>query len=435
VVIIFIIAACGGTKKVNIDIHVPEVDRTSYNDSSFEEGWKSLRAGNPKLAMKYFQQSQTADEKLFAGFGYVFLSQNKISLAKKNFENSLAINPDNMQAEFGMATLYELVKDIDRAFQVYSKCRVKYPENAWIKVRYDYLKSTETQKFLEQAKQFKQQEKKEEYIKALEKAAQYSPEIIDIEIEIADFYHEDEKYDQAIFHYEKILEKLPNKETILLKLAEVYEKTNNLDSAVIIYKRMLEFKPGDSSILQKINDLKIKFYELKLPEKFKNPQKFKNIFFKKNVNREELAALIGYYFEDYFNYSSPVIITDITGSFAKNYIIMVCTLNIMKKRPDHSFNRFHIITRADFSVVINALLKYLQDVAGYLITFTPLEEIFEPVDISPLHKNYKIIKFMINSQLIKLDDQNNFNPLTEVTPSEVLVAIKKILNSMEERED
>jgi len=112
---------------------------------------------------------------------------------------------------------------------------------------------------------------------------------------------------------------------------------------------------------------------------------------------------------------------------------MVCTLEIMKIRPDHSFNRFQVITRAHFSVIIDALLKYLQDEAGYLITFTPLEEIQEPIDISPLHKNYKIIKFMVNSQLINLDDQNNFNPLMEVTPSEVLVAIKKVLNSMEQK--
>jgi tetratricopeptide (TPR) repeat protein len=417
---------CGGVTKVNTGIHIPELDRTQYNDSAYIEGWENLKSGNPKQAIRNFEQSTSVDEKLYVGFGYAFLQQNKISLARRNFEKALEINPDNLQAQFGMGVLHELLKEKMTAFRIYSSLRVKYPESAMVKVRYDYIKSTETRNYLEKAKQYKREHKTEKYIDALKQASAYSPELSDIEIEIADFFNLEGEYEQAALHYENVLEKFPNKENVLVKLAAIYERSRKFDSAVVIYNRLLKLKSGDITYINKINDLKIKFYDLNMPEKFKN------IFFKSDINREELAALIGHYFVKFLETRPPIIITDIGGSFAKEQIIKVCTLGIMKIRPDHSFDRFPTIDRAAFAVVINGLLKYLQDERGHSLKFTPSDEIIEPMDISPLHRDYKIIKFLVNSQIIKLDDENKFNPIAKVTPSEVLMSIRRILNSIEE---
>ncbi|MCP4146851.1 MAG: tetratricopeptide repeat protein, partial [bacterium] len=337
------------------------------------------------------------------------------------------VDTDNLPAQLGLATMHEQMNEVESAYDIYSRLRSLYPEHAWVKVRYENIKSTETQKYLEQAQQFKTDNKRPEYIEALEKAAAYSPEIIEIEIEIADFFYAGEDYKKAATHYERILEKLPNKEDILVKLAEVYEKSGQYDLAVVMYKRLLELKPGDIVFLNKVNDLKFKFYELNLPEKFKN------IFFKQDISREELAALIGYYFAKHLETRPPMIITDITGSFARDYIIKVCTLGIMKIRPDHSFDRFPIINRTAYVAVIDALLRYLRVDRSSEIRLPPLETVIEPADVSPLHKNYKIIKYLINSQLVKLDPDNKFNPTIDVKPAEVLVALKKILTGLEKK--
>jgi len=425
-ILIFLLVGCGGVTKVNTGIHIPELDRTQYNDSAYIEGWENLKSGNPKQAIRNFEQSTSVDEKLYVGFGYAFLQQNKISLARRNFEKALEINPDNLQAQFGVAIMHELLKEKMTAFRIYSNLRAKYPESTIVKVRYDYIKSTETRNYLEKARQYKSEYKTEKYIDALKQAAAYSPELVEIEIEIGDFFNLEGQYEKAALHYENVLEKFPNKEEVLVKLAAIYERSRKFDSAVVIYKRLLQLKPGDITYINKINDLKIKFYELNMPEKFKN------IFFKSDINREELAALIGHYFDKFLDTRPPIIITDIGGSFAKEQIIKVCTLGIMKIRPDHSFDRFPTIDRATFAVVVNGLLKYLRDEQRYSLKFTPSEEIIEPRDISPLHKNYKIIKFLVNAQIIKLDDEDKFNPTAKVTPSDVLISIRKILNSIEE---
>jgi tetratricopeptide (TPR) repeat protein len=420
------ITGCGGAAPVNMDFYIPDLDQTQYNDPFYQEGWDNLKQGKPDRAIKNFKQSRAVEEKLYLGFGYAYLARNKIQLARRNFEKCLAVNPGNLRARFGLAAMFELSAEREKAFRIYSRLRASHPGNAWVKVRYDYIKTTETENYLKKAEQYKIEKQSGAYIDALEGASRYSPEIVEIKVEIADFFVSQEQYEKAARQYEGILEKLPNHQEILLKLAAVYEKMSKFDSAVVIYKKMQELKPGDLEISNKINELKAKFYELKLPVKFKN------IFFKEELSREDLAALIGYYFETYLETPPPVIITDIGGSFAKEYIIKVCTLRIMRLRPDHSFERFTTVNRAVFAVVIDGLLKYLEKykTGAYSLQFTPLDEVTEPADISPLHKDYEIIKFLVNSGIIKLDAGSNFNPTRSISPSEALVAIRKILNSI-----
>ena len=422
--LILIMAGCGGVRRIKTDVYIPDLDISDYNDSYYVEGWKNLKEGNPKVALKNFEQSTIKDEKLYVGFGYTFLSQNKFKLAERNFKKALELNPENFLAQFGLATLYELLNRLDVAFSYYSKLLVNYPENARIKLRYEYIKSTKTEFYLKEADEYKMKSRSEEQINALEMAAKYSPEISDIRIRISDFYYNEAKYEKAAINYEKVLEKYPNKEDILIKLANVYKLMEKLDSAVIIYKKLLELKPGDIELTNKVNDLKIKFYESKMPVKFKN------IFFKNGLIREDLAALIGHYFDRYLIEKPPMIITDIAASFAKEHIIKICAVGIMKTRPDHSFDRFSSVKRADLAVIINSLIKYIEG-EGHSIKYTPLEQFIEPEDISPLHKNYTVIKFLLNSQILKLDSDNKFNPTADVSPDELLIPIRKILNSIE----
>jgi len=429
IILMIVYSGCGGVPQVNTNIHIPELESSLENDYYYIEGWKKLKEGKPGEAIKNFEQSGSADEKLYVGYGYAFLAQNKLGMARRNFEKALEINKDSLQAQFGLAEMHELLKEKKAAFQIFSKLRVLYPANAWVKVRYDSIKTSETEKYLKEAELYKQENQEDAYISALETASWYSPEMIDINVEIADFFNSKQQYQQAVNQYEKVLEKLPHNQELLTKLADVYEKMERYDSALVIYRKMQELMPGDLRISNKINELKIKFHEINLPPKFKN------IYFKSEINREELAALLGFYFDKYLENRPPVIITDISGSFAIEYIIKVCSLGIMDLRPDHSFDRFAKINRAAFAVVINALLKYLEKNAlgVYDMQFHPLDEVIEPADISPLHKDYETIKFLLNSGILKLDKDNRFNPTRDVSPYEVLETIKKIITSIQEK--
>ena len=425
-IILFAFTACVTTKKVKYDVDIPEIDSKGYNDPFFKEGWENLKSGNINLAYEKFKESNSQDYKLYNAFGYVYLIKNKLDNASRNFKESLSLEKDNIQAEYGLAMISEIKNDQFEAFRKYKELLTKYPETAWIRNKYEVIKSRETQKYMKNADENLISHNDQRYIESLEKASQFSPEITEIKLKIGDYYFENSDYLNASKYFEYAIENRPNDANILEKLAETYENSENLDSAIVIYKRLLKIKPGDISITNRINDLKIKFHEIDLPVKFKN------IFFKDNVNREELAALIGHYFDDYLFYEGqPVILTDIKSSFAKNHIIKVCTTGIIKGNPDHSFDRFKIITKAFYSTVIKSLLDFLMEKGGAEIEFTPASKELEPSDISPLHRNYQNIKFLIKSQIFKLDEMNNFNPTKQITPAEVMISLRKIIKSIQ----
>lgn len=424
-ILAMLIAACGGVRPVNTAVPIPRLDRKIEYDTYYKAGWQALEEARPKLALMKFQQSAMTDELMYVAYGYTFLVQNKTGYAARNFRKALELNPENMQAELGMAIVYESAYDYDKAFTIYGRLSAVYPENTWIKTKYQEIKTAQTQYFLTKAEQFKNEKKTVKYIEALKSASRYSPEIIDIKIKIADYYRDEGDYEEAVRHYEKVLEETPHKLDVLLKLAHVYEQMEKIDAAIIIYKTLQEIKPGDVTIINKINELKIKFYESNLPAKFKE------IFFKKALNREDLAALLGIYFQRQLgNEKNPIILRDIATSFAREYIIKVCSAGIMDARPDHSFDRFSVIKRAAFAEVLDALLKYLK-AKGYSVKIAPGEEALEPADISPLHKNYKIIKFLVNTRIMRLDPARNFNSTYNISPQEAIASIKKILFSIE----
>jgi hypothetical protein len=102
----------------------------------------------------------------------------------------------------------------------------------------------------------------------------------------------------------------------------------------------------------------------------------------------------------------------------------------MDVRPDHRFQRHTDIDKSSLAVILYTLTRYLEK-QDYSVKINPLDEAIEPADISPLHKYYEIIKFVVNAQFMKLDSENRFNPTDKVSPSEALISIRKLLNSIE----
>jgi tetratricopeptide (TPR) repeat protein len=420
--LILLTIACGGLKPVQIDFHLPAIQSNESADVYFRQGWMQLQKGDSAAAYKSFQLSDVPLDKKQTAFGYVFLARNKFSAAADQFASALETNPDNLEAGMGMALIHEFAGKTTEAFQAYGNLLVKAPEEAWIKLKYESIRSSATQGFLLEAENAKNTDKGK-YIRALEQAAWFSPDMTAITLQIADHYYEENEWQRSLPYYEAVLEQDVHNQAVLIKLAAIYEKKEKFDLALVTLDRLLALKPGDPFLESEKKRIRDNIQEMNLPEKFKR------IFFKTEINREEMAALIGYYFEPFIKLDlAPVIITDIDGSFAREYIIKVCTSGIMNARPDHTFDRFSTPDRAMFAVILNALIRYLEK-NGRRLQFNPLPTAATGVDLSPLHKNYELIKFLVNAQVLPLDAENKFNPTRSVSPADVIYALKKILNS------
>jgi len=424
--VISMFACTNSVSKVTVLPNLPALsNETSYLDPAYKEAWENLKKGDYKLAMENFQKSTIEDEKLFTGYAYVFLLQKKPKLALDNFNKALKIAPDNLQANIGLGLTYELTEDYKKAFEIYSQLLLKFPENTFIKNKYDDIKKEKTEEYLSKAEEVYDSDP--DYIKFLKEALYYSPELIEVKINIADFYEKNGEENSATKYYELILNDHPDNIKILTNLGKLYEKLERIEEAVVIYKKLSEIEPDNISFSNKINDLKVKFFDNNLPPKFKD------IFFKSELTKEDLAALIGFYFSKYIdsNDIKVKIITDIEKSYARQEIIKVCALNIMNVRPDHRFSRKIIITRAHFAKVITRLIEYLRK-SLYLISLKPKSdtEIIEPNDISPVHKDYKLVKELLNSNIMKLDANDNFNQSSNIVPAKAISSLKRVLNGI-----
>jgi tetratricopeptide (TPR) repeat protein len=424
VVFALFFVACGGVRPVTIDFHLPAIESGTFIDSYYRLGWEQLQKGDSEAAYKSFQLCEAPLDKKQAAFGYVFLARRKYSAAAEQFAQALATNPGNLEAGMGRAMILEFEGKTAEAYRAYGDLLLKAPEDAWVKLKYESIRAEATQGHLLEAEKARGTDKAK-YIRELEQAAFFSPDMATIIQQIADHYYSEGDLQRSLARYEAVLEKEPHNEAVLLKLAAIYEKKGKFELALVTLDRLLSFKPGDPVLEAEKKRIRELFQELTLPEKFKK------IFFKAEINREELAALIGFYFDRYIEMDrAPEIITDIDGSFAREQIIKTCTAGIMHARPDHTFQRFTAPDRAAFALTLHSLVRYLESKAQRL-RFTPLAETPVAADLSPLHKNYNVIAFLLNSQVLALDAQGNFNPTQPVSPTDVIYALKKILNAIE----
>jgi tetratricopeptide (TPR) repeat protein len=423
--LVMLTIACGGVKPVQIDFHLPAIEGGVFLDSYFRQGWEQLQKGDSEAAYRSFEHSEAPMDKKQAAFGYVFLARKKFSAAAYQFSQALETNPGNLEAAMGLAMIHELEGKTADAFLAYGKLLLQAPEDAWVKLKYESIRSEATQAHLLEAEKAKGIDKGK-YIRSLEQAAFFSPAMTAITLQIADHYFAEGEWQRSLPYYEAVLEREPHNEAVLLKLASIYEKREKFDLAVVTLDRLLAFKPGDPFLESEKKRIRDRIQEMNLPEKFKR------IFFKAEINREELAALIGFYFERHLQLDrSPEIITDIDGSFAREQIIKTCTAGIMLPRPDHTFDRFTTPDRATFAVTLQALIDHLRR-RGHELRFTPLAGDASLVDLSPLHKNFEVIRSLVLSQVLTLDAQGCFNPTLPVSPADVIYALKKILNSIED---
>lgn len=424
--ILFVLASCSAGKKVYQVIEIPEMSATEpCEDSNYANGMAYLRSGNPEDAIKLFTESNCSEDVKNVGIGYAYLTMKNDMLAEQSFRKALEVNPDNVDASVGLARLYEDKGDKKQAWYTYSSILTKEPENSEVKERYMQLGVKGKEEKVKEAEEFLAKEDHENYIAALEEAAVYAPDDADILGRIANYYFEINEFESALKYYEKLRDIDGETELLVEKLAVCYENTDKIDAAIILYSRQLQKNPGSIELQNKINELKARFVDTELPNQFKD------IFFKEELNREDLAILIGHYFNQYLDIESrPVIITDINRTFSREYIIRVCTHGIMQIRPDHSFGGNVKVNKIEFASAMKKLMEFLLNRGDVRFSLNPVDKP-APADIDEAHRYFQTINFVTGYGIMELDAENRFNASEIMNPVKSLEVIRRILNLIE----
>ncbi len=425
VILAFTWLSCGGVRRVAVDFHLPGPAAAIGTDDDYVSGWEALERGEADAALASFRRSRAPAALTLAAQGYALMALKRWGDAHRQFEAALRQDPRGRQAAIGLAILADLQGDREKAFQAFGRLLAETPDEAWLRLRYDALKLAGTEAALRRAEAAKAAGDGAGTLRALQQGAYFSPEMVAIQQQIADTLFAAGDFLQALPCYEKLLDRQPHNAELLLRLADVYERLGKFDSALLALNRLLAFRPGDAALEGRRASIRERFLAQDMPPRFKN------LFFKEAINREDLAALIGLYFGRHIPIAGePLIVTDIAGSYAQEQIVRVASAGIMPLRPDHSFARASAPDRADFAVTLRRLIDHLEKRRGLSLHIPLAAERFDPADVTPLHKEFATISFLVNAGILSLDPERNFNPTAAVTADEAVFALKRILHGL-----
>lgn len=407
-------------------VYLPELDESQIEDASYREGIENLQKGKPDAAIESFRQSSADEKMLYLGYGYAYLYKKHYMVAERNFQQVLEMDPDNLDARIGLILLSERSGNPEELYHDYSRLISRYPENKWLRARFETLKKEGKEYYLKKARRMKEDYQDERYIYFLEKARIFFDRPREINLKISRFYREKGKFERALSYYQEVIGGEDAGDDVIGEAAAIYEEREEYDEALILYQKLLERNPDDVELANRVNRIRRLLYESSLPAKVKG------IFFKQDITREDLAVLIGHYFKDQIGMpASPVIVSDIPDSSSREYVIKVCSTGIMKLAPDHSFDLHEKVSRADFSNVLQRLIRYLES-KGFRVNLTARQELVIPKDIPRKHQSFSTILMLINLGIMELDEEGRFHPAYPVKPDQALSAIKRIRYELEQ---
>ncbi|MBN1197672.1 MAG: tetratricopeptide repeat protein, partial [Candidatus Aminicenantes bacterium] len=203
-----LLAGCVGAPRVRTEVSIPSLEAEAVGvDDAYTAGWQRLRSGDTRQAMDMFRRSRADEDRLYVAFGFVYLVRGNLDLARKNFQDALTLNRDSASARLGMAEFHRNQGDMREAFRIYSRLRNEFPDNPWVRLRHEQIRSRETEKWLRAAERLEQTGNMDaDYRDALEKALYYSPDLVELKQRLAEYLEKREEGDQAVEVYRDIVD-------------------------------------------------------------------------------------------------------------------------------------------------------------------------------------------------------------------------------------
>ncbi len=419
---ILIIQGCGGgTKKINSvqDVYIPDlsvIDKEDLEmgeaDFYFRRALYYLKERDCDKALEYLNNSNAPEYMVYSAYGYLYLLKNNWSLSERNFKESLNLNKFYLQSYVGMILLMEKQNRFEESYDFSVKSLDIDPENVWLREKSLSLSSILSSELKEKARVALEKGDNEAYVNALKRLLIYSNNRAIVAKELGDFFYGEKNYDEAIKYY-GMIDSLD--EESFKRLTEVYELNENYHLAILLYSSRLKKEPGNLEYINKINDLKSKLSSSGLEGKFQS------MFLKEFLSREDVAALVIHNFKDYLPLpDEPLIIRDISNSYAMQEIIAICANGIMDVRPDHSFSGKTLLDRISFIDILYRLKNHFLDI-GKEVALSSSEDTL-PFEIDTNHRYYKEVLFVVRNKLIEFPD-GIFCPYCNVSPEEAIRAL------------
>jgi len=387
-----------------------------------DRGWQYLQAGDLRDAEREFGAAQKASPEspsADAGFGYLALARGHADDALPAFDRALARDPRYVSALVGRGyALVDLKREGDAvaAFELALKAE---PTLTDLQARVDVLRFRATQDLLARAKTATDAGRLDDARVAYEQAITTSPDSAFLYRDLAAVERKAGVPDRAIEHLRRSLDLEPADARALVTLGELLEERGDLVTALSTFEaaRAADASSVPASTIARLRD---RVAALKLPEPYRA------IPAAPRVTRADIAALVGVRLEALVSRAAErqVVITDIRGNWAQQWITSVVRAGIMDTLPNYEFAPQTVVRRGDLARTVSRLLTLLDGVKPGMSKRWENARV-AVADVPPEHLSYPAVSVAAASGVMPLDN-GAFRLLDPVTGAEALDIISRI---------
>jgi tetratricopeptide (TPR) repeat protein len=236
------------------------------------------------------------------------------------------------------------------------------------------------------------------------------PELADVRIELANLLLKLGDVPSAI----ATLESDPSQDRhVLMALGELLASQKEHVRALEAYRRLLARDPRDAEAQGRAADVRRAWEMAQMPEEYRRiPEAAR-------LTRADLAALIARKVTALQRLPDREsrVATDISGSWARNSILRVLSLEIMEVYPNHSFQPGAVVRRGDLAAALGKVL----DLVGFPARPAPVLK-----DVSPANMLHQGATRVVAAGLMDVTPEGAFEPWRLVTGKDAVAVVEAL---------
>lgn len=382
-----------------------------------EAAWQDVLVGDTARAEKRFLRLLGRRPSLVAaetGLGFARLRAGRLREAGDTFARVLAKQPDAVPALVGAASVAYRQNDPDASLDFLRRAEQVRPDEPAVRRRLPERKVQVTERRVAAAQAALARGDKDAAIAEYGRALEAAPEVGALRVEYANLLADRGDLEAAV---EALRGDPAGDRQVLLRLGELLEQEKDPTSAFETYRRILLKDPRDAEATAKALAARAAVEMQGMPEEYRR------IVDAPRTSRADLAALVAVKVTALraLEGGEPEVAVDITGSWAREYIVQCLALGILDLYPNHTFQPGAIARRGDLARVVGRVLDLLKVPEG------PAPAI---VDMSATNLYHDAAARAVGAGLMDLTAAGAFEPWRPVSgrdASDVLDALARLV--------
>ena len=401
---------------------VPQALAASQALPRHERAWRFFQAGDPRNSDAEIAAALKLDPGFFPAetlAGYLDLTRNDPKAAVARFDKAIELSGTYTPALIGRGEALVAMEREGDAIAAFGAALAVDPNRTDLQRRIEVLRFRALERNLAAAREAAKAGRADDARRAYQSAIESSPESAFLYRELGAVERQSGAADPALSHFRKAVELDPSDAGSIAQVGELLEARGDDAGALEAYNKSLAVEPNDR--VETRRDALIAKAELA-----KLPEEYRAIESAPEVTRGDLAALIGVRLNELvlaMRSREPVVVTDVRGNWAENWITAVARAGVIESYANHTFQPRATVRRADLAQAASRLLARL-GTPEQLRAWQNARAKF--TDISQGHLAYPAASMAVAAGVMTTAPDGSFLPSRLVTGDEAVQTIQRL---------